>query len=295
MIVSVKDVHKSFGKQKVLDNVSFSIPEPDIVALVGPNGSGKSTLMNVMTHILKMDEGSVTILGKSNTDPNIFRNMSFMQDHSVLYDYLTGYDHLQFIGDVQGLSRQQILNTAERVGMTAYLNKKTAAYSLGMKQHLLLTMALVNDPKLLILDEPLNGLDPSSQIRVRQLLKTLYQEGTTILLSSHNLAEIDRLTSHILFLKDGRLIKEDMSEHEQVFYELTVDRPEQAVATLQKTTVTIEKIAENSLRVCLGDTPVHQLFQSLKDGHVTVHDINKKVAGSEERYRTIFTKAGQRE
>src|SRR5690606_7261978 len=158
---------KAYGKEQVLKGITFEIEEPQIIALVGPNGSGKSTLMNILTNLLPADKGEVTVLGRSNRDPNIFREISFMQDNTVLYEYLTGYDHLQFICDVQGLSKKQLLDTAGRIGITSYLNKKVKNYSLGMKQHLLLAMAVVNKPKLMILDEPLNGLDPTSAIRVR--------------------------------------------------------------------------------------------------------------------------------
>lgn len=124
MILSVNDIHKSYGKEQVLKGISFAIETPQILALVGPNGSGKSTLLNIITNLLTADRGEVSILGKSNKNPNIFKKISFMQDNTVLYDYLTGYDHLQFIGDVQGLSKQQLLNTAERIGISGYLNKK---------------------------------------------------------------------------------------------------------------------------------------------------------------------------
>ncbi|WP_129692486.1 ABC transporter ATP-binding protein [Gottfriedia acidiceleris] len=211
MILSVNQIHKSFGNEKVLSGITFEIHKPQIVALVGPNGSGKSTLLNTITNLLAADQGEVTILGKSNKNPTIFREISFMQDNSVLYDYLTGYDHLQFIGDIQGITRKQLIQTAEIVGVDGYLNKKVAYYSLGMKQLLLLTLAIVNQPKLLILDEPLNGLDPSSAIKVRELLLQLVEQGTAILLSSHNLSEIDRVTSHVLFLKKGVLINEELS------------------------------------------------------------------------------------
>src|SRR5699024_4624572 len=147
----------------------FTIEEPQIIALVGPNGSGKSTLMNIMTNLLPADQGEVTILENDHTDTSSFREISFMQHNSVLYNYLTGYDHLQFIGDVQNLPKEQIISIAERIGIDGYMHKKVGNYSLGMKQHLLLTMALANDPKLLILDEPLNGLDPTSAIKVRHL------------------------------------------------------------------------------------------------------------------------------
>lgn len=288
MILSVKDVHKSYGKEKVLKGISFEIIEPQIIALIGPNGSGKSTLLNIITNLLAADSGEVTILGKTNKDPNVFREISYMQDNSVLYDYLTGYDHLQFIGDVQGISKEQIIKTAERVGMASYLNKIVQNYSLGMKQHLLLTMAIVNDPKLLILDEPLNGLDPTSAIRVRELLLALYESGTTILLSSHNLGEIDRVTSKILFLKDGSLIKEDISEYEQIHYELVVNDVGKAESALTEESIPVEVVG-NKIRIY----SLNAALQVLEHQKITLLDIEKKMQGSEERYRKIFGKTGE--
>ncbi|HEY4553232.1 MAG TPA: ABC transporter ATP-binding protein, partial [Bacillaceae bacterium] len=249
MILAVQNVHKSYGKEKVLNDISFTIDRPSILALVGPNGSGKSTLLSIITNLLSADTGSVTVLNKSNKDPSIFREISFMQDNTVLYDYLTGYDHLQFIGDVQGLSKEQIVKTAERIGITHYLHKKVGNYSLGMKQHLLLAMSIVNDPKLLILDEPLNGLDPTSAIKVRNLLLELLEEGKTVLLSSHNLAEIDRVTSQILFLKSGRLIEEDISQYEFISYTFTVNDLEKAIELLTQHGVRIEKESEGKMKI----------------------------------------------
>ncbi len=290
MILSVTDVYKSYGKEQVLKGITFEIEEPQIIALVGPNGSGKSTLLNIITNLLPADKGKVTVLGKNNHDPNIFREISFMQDNTVLYEYLTGYDHLQFICDVQGLSKKQLLNTADRIGITSYLNKKVKNYSLGMKQHLLLAMAVVNKPKLMILDEPLNGLDPTSAIRVRELLLALRDEGTTILLSSHNLAEIDRVTSSILFLKKGNLIKENMAEFEQVRYQIAVDQTEKAVKALAAAGVPVEQV-DRHLHIYRRDVALDQVLKILEHEKIVIDDIEKKVFGTEERYRKIFTEA----
>lgn len=287
MILSVHDIHKSFRNEKVLSGVSFTIKKPEIIALVGPNGSGKSTLMNIITNLLTADRGEVTILNKGNHDPMIFKEIAFMQDNSILYDYLTGYDHLHFIASLQGISKNRILQTAKKVGSDGYLHKKVANYSLGMKQHLLLTMAILNEPKLLLLDEPLNGLDPTSAIRVRELLLSLHQEGMSLFLSSHHLAEIDRVTSNILFLKDGRLIKEDISRYENNFYQLIVDNPFQAKKVLEKEGMQVELI-DNSLQVYLADKKIDHLFSSLNQSGIVLEDIEKKVFGSEDRYRNIF-------
>ncbi|MEK5040231.1 ABC transporter ATP-binding protein [Sporosarcina sp. FSL K6-3457] len=294
MILSVNDIHKSYGKEQVLKGISFAIETPQILALVGPNGSGKSTLLNIITNLLTADRGEVSILGKSNKNPNIFKKISFMQDNTVLYDYLTGYDHLQFIGDVQGLSKQQLLNTAERIGISGYLNKKVKNYSLGMKQHLLLAMAVVNEPKLLILDEPLNGLDPTSAIHVRELLLELFEQGTTILLSSHNLAEIDRVTSKILFLKSGLLIQEDMSAYEQIRYAFVVEDVEKAENALMAAAIAVETVGDN-LQIYSDRASLASVLTVFEQQEIVVLDMEKKVLGSEDRYRTIFgEKSGSR-
>lgn len=287
-ILHVKNVNKSFGKEKVLDNLSFSIEENQIIALVGPNGSGKTTLLNIITGLEEADDGEIKILNMSNKNPDVFKEIAYMQDNSVLYDYLTGYDHLQFIGDVQSLTKDQIISTAERVGIKSYLNKKVGKYSLGMKQHLLLTMALLNQPKLLILDEPLNGLDPTSVIRVRQILQDIHKEGTAILLSSHNLSEIDRVTSNILFLKNGNLIKEDISKHLNTFYKINVSNTEKAVEILNKIGVEINNVDEDQLYISTNEHSIQDVVLELAENEVQVTDINKEILGSEERYQKIF-------
>ena len=292
MILSVENVHKSYGKEKILKGISFTIESPQIIALVGPNGSGKSTLLNIITNLLPANNGTVTILNKTNKNPNIFREISFMQDNSVLYDYLTGYDHLQFIGNIQNISKEQILKTAKKIGITGYLNKKVRNYSLGMKQHLLLTMAVLNDPKLLILDEPLNGLDPTSAIKVRELLIELHEKGTTILLSSHNLGEIDRVTSNILFLKDGLLIEEDISKYEKIRFEISVSDVNTAMEVLKEASIQVEN-ADGKLILYNEKMSLNQTIQLLSEKNILIMDIEKKVLGSEERYKMIFQQKEQ--
>lgn len=287
MILEVKDIYKSYGKEQVLKGISFTIEEPEIIALVGPNGSGKTTLLNVISNLLHADQGEVTILGKGNEDPKIFLEMSFMQDNSVLYDYLTAYDHLQFIAQVQRLPKERIIETAKRIGMESYLHKRVKSFSLGMKQHLLLAMAIINQPKLLVLDEPLNGLDPTSAIRVRELLLALEREGTAILLSSHNLAEIDRVTSKVLFLKEGQLIQEDLKEFEEVHYVIAVDQGEKAKDILNKASIFVE-IEQDNLFLNNEEYNLNDVLAILAKNDVTIVSVEQKILGSEERYRKYF-------
>ncbi|MFD1032879.1 ABC transporter ATP-binding protein [Metaplanococcus flavidus] len=290
MILSVNNIHKSYGKEKVLNNISFDMKGPQILALVGPNGSGKSTLLNIITNLLPADQGSISIIDKTNQDPSIFRDVSYMQDNSVLYDYLTGYDHLQFIGDVQKVSKKKVLAAAERIGITSFLNKKVSNYSLGMKQQLLLTMAIVNEPKLLIMDEPLNGLDPTNSIKVRNLLLELAKEGTAILLSSHNLSEIDHVTSNILFLKDGQLLNENLADYENVYYHFTLTTLEDPEPLLKDTKAIVKSFADNRLVLSLNGTALTEILGIFDREGMVITDVEKKVVGSEERYKELFGK-----
>ena len=286
-ILKVENIRKMYGQELVLDGVSFEITEPQIIALIGPNGSGKSTLLNILTNLLQPTSGQVTILEKNNTNPSIFREIAFMQDNSVLYDYLTGYDHLQFIADVQSLPKERITETAVIIGIESYINKKVKNYSLGMKQHLLIAMAIMNRPKLLILDEPLNGLDPTSAIKIRHLLLKLHDEGTAILLSSHNLGEIDRITTNILFLKNGRLIQEDISQFEKTHYLITVDKLEQANAILSKREIQVT-LETQRLKIPINNDSLEDILKLLQAENIRVLDIEKLVTGSEDRYKKIF-------
>lgn len=288
MMLKVENIRKTYGKEVVLDDISFEFPNPEIIALIGPNGSGKSTLMNIITNLTHPDNGTVTILGKSNTDPSIFKDISFMQDNTVLYEYLTGYDHLQFIADVQSLQKKDILEASKIVGNEPYLNKKVKNYSLGMKQHLLLAMAILNKPKLLILDEPLNGLDPTSAIRVRNLLLQLQKEGTGILLSSHNLGEIDQITKKILFLKEGMLIQEELTDIEELNYNITVDNLSLALGLLREKEIVFSMDNDKSRIKVQNSHGLQRALEALYAGGVHITDIEKKQLGSEERYRQIF-------
>ncbi|WP_053942671.1 ABC transporter ATP-binding protein [Kallipyga gabonensis] len=207
-ILQIKDLKKSYGKQEVLKGITMTLDQPGIYALVGPNGAGKSTLFNCISNIISPSPGTIEVVGLKNTDLKIFYSCSFLKDNRVLYDYLTGYDHLFFIQKAQKLDPDRVKEVVDALDIESYMNKKVGDYSLGMKQHLLLALAMLNKPKLMILDEPLNGLDPAAIVKVRRLLKDLVEAGTTILISSHTLSEVDKMTQDILWLKDGKIIEE---------------------------------------------------------------------------------------
>lgn len=215
MILSLKNLEKSYGKHKVLKNISFDLEKPTILGLVGPNGAGKSTLINCIGNLIPY-KGEINIFGISNKKPDVFQKMSILKDNTILYPYLTGLDHLKFIKESHKLDENRISYVIDFLDIGSYMDKKVASYSLGMKQHLLLAMAIMPDADLIIMDEPLNGLDPTSILKTRQIITDLHKNAKTLIISSHSLLEIDQVTNDILFIKDGRLIYENINDFKKL-------------------------------------------------------------------------------
>ncbi|SHF71136.1 ABC transporter ATP-binding protein [Ornithinibacillus halophilus] len=288
MIINVEGLKKRYKKQMVLKGIDMKVDSPQIIALVGPNGSGKTTLLNCMTNLLSFNEGQVELLEKKHTDSSLFHEVSYLQDNRILYGSLTGYDHLKFICSVQKLPTSKIKEVAERVGMESYLKKRVRNYSLGMKQHLLLAMVIINEPRLLLMDEPLNGLDPTSAINMRRILLELHDEGTTIMVSSHNLDEIDRLTNTIYFMKDGALLKESLEDFSTKKYLLTVSEVERAKVILEEQEVpfTVNKDYQIGFEDTVVD--VQTFIDRLNENDISIQDIEIQKIGAEKRYRELF-------
>lgn len=288
MIISIHNLKKQYKKEWVLKGIHIEVKTPTIIALVGPNGSGKTTLLNCMTNLLGFSEGDIQLLGKKHTNPSIFKEVSYLQDNRILYGNLTGYDHLKFICDVQHIPHSQIKQVAEKIGMTSYLKKRVRNYSLGMKQHLLLAMSIINKPKLLLMDEPLTGLDPTSAITMRNVLLELHHQGTTIMLSSHNLDEIDRLTNTIYFMKSGLIMEESLAELHQKQYIVTVNNGEKAMRILKEHAIPYRFIQANQLSFVEMNLKLPHFIQKMSEHEVCIEDIDSYKTGAEQRYQELF-------
>ena len=287
MIINVQGLKKRYHQQDVLKDITFQIENPQIVALVGPNGSGKTTMLNCLMNLLPFQEGEITILGKNHKDPSLFYDVSYLQDNRVLYGDLTGYDHLKFICKVQKLPISKVKEVAEYIGMDSYGKKRVRSYSLGMKQHLLLAMAVINNPKLILLDEPINGLDPTSAIHMRNILMDLHAKGTTIIISSHNLEEIDKMTNTIYFMKDGRILEESLTNLNIPHYSLFVSNTEQALQHLTTYAEDIQ-LQEGVLTFSEATLPLQKAIELLYKNDIQIMKIENKKIGAEKRYMELF-------
>jgi len=287
MIINVQGLKKRYHQQDVLKDITFQIENPQIVALVGPNGSGKTTMLNCLMNLLPFQEGEITILGKNHKDPSLFYDVSYLQDNRVLYGDLTGYDHLKFICKVQKLPMSKVKEVAEYIGMDKYGKKRVRSYSLGMKQHLLLAMAVINNPKLILLDEPINGLDPTSAIHMRNILMDLHAKGTTIIISSHNLEEIDKMTNTIYFMKDGRILEESLTNLNIPHYSLFVSNAEKALQHLTNYAEDIQ-LQEGVLTFSEATLPLQKAIELLYKNDIQIMKIENKKIGAEKRYMELF-------
>lgn len=287
-ILKIKDLKKKYGNHEVLDGINLQIDSPGIYAVVGPNGAGKTTLFNLISNLINADSGTIEVVGKNNSNKDIFFETSFLKDNNVLYDYLTGYDHLNFIKLAQKLPKDRVEEVVRKLQIESYMSRKVGDYSLGMKQHLLIALAMLNQPKLMILDEPLNGLDPTAVIKVRYLLKELVSQGTAILFSSHTLSEIDKLTGNIMFLKDGRIVEKKLEYSNENIYILEIEN----ILDINFNDINFTgfewSIFENKLKVELKSKSLNELLQLLLNNNIKIMDINRYKKGSEEKYIEMF-------
>ncbi len=211
-LVVADHLSKWYGQVIGLNDVSVSIP-PGITGLLGPNGAGKSTLLKLLTGQLKPSKGSITVLGEPVWgNPRIFFRIGFCPEQDAFYDRMTGLEWVAGLARLNGLDEQASRSAAryalERVDLMDAANKKIGGYSKGMRQRVKLAQALVHDPELLILDEPLSGMDPIARRRTIRLIKEWAREGRSILVSSHILHEIEAMTSSILLINNGRILAE---------------------------------------------------------------------------------------
>ena len=180
--IKLENIHKSYGNQKVLDDVSFEINKGEIVGLLGPNGAGKSTLMKIITGYIKADEGKVSILDKniSQNPVDLKNHIGYLPEHNPLYLDMYVREYLQFVASVYKVNSQRIEEVIKLTGLTPESHKKIEQLSKGYRQRVGLAAALIHDPDILILDEPTTGLDPNQLVEIRQLIKNLGKDKTLI-------------------------------------------------------------------------------------------------------------------
>ena len=215
-IIETHDLCKQYGNALRVAHLDLDVPEGSVYGFLGPNGAGKSTTLKMILGLVRPTAGSIRVLGKSMDSKNrlaVLRQVGSLIESPSYYGHLTGEENLRIVQTLRGVPEKNIREVLQIVRLDAQRGKKVAHYSLGMKQRLGLAAALLGYPKLLILDEPTNGLDPAGIQEMRELICELPERfGMTVVVSSHLLSEIDQMADHVAIIRDGELVFQDTLE-----------------------------------------------------------------------------------
>ncbi|MDR1983625.1 MAG: ABC transporter ATP-binding protein [Prevotellaceae bacterium] len=205
IVLEIDKLSKHFGSLVAVDNISFSVEKGNVYGLLGPNGSGKTTTLGMILNVVNPTKGSWKWFGKEH-NPEALKKIGAIIERPNFYPYLSAAKNLQIVANIKQASVSLIDEKLEIVDLLHRKNDKFAAFSLGMKQRLAIAAALLNNPEVLILDEPTNGLDPQGIIKIREIIKQIAETGTTIILASHLLDEVEKVCSHAVVLNKGKSI-----------------------------------------------------------------------------------------
>ncbi len=240
VILKTHSLTKQYGRQKAVHNISLSVNQGDIYGLIGKNGAGKTTLLRIISNLARPSQGTYEVFGRSRTDREAATRVSCLIENTGIYPHLSARDHLLLKGKALGLvDKTYIPAILEAVGLADTGRKSVKQFSLGMKQRLGIGLALVGQPDLVILDEPINGLDPQGIVEVRQLIARLNRDGMTFIISSHILEELAKLANRFGIIDNGSLIAEiSRSELE----EKSRDRIELSTPQTQKASLLLDRL-----------------------------------------------------
>lgn len=202
-ILSLKNLDKKFGRVHAVNNLSFNIQKGNVYGILGPNGSGKSTTLGIILNVVNKTSGEFSWFDGSLSTHEALKKVGAIIERPNFYPYMTASQNLQLICKIKGVPHDKIDEKLKIVNLYERRNSKFRTYSLGMKQRLAIASALLNDPEILILDEPTNGLDPQGIHEIRQIIKEIAKGGTTILLASHLLDEVEKVCSHVVVIRNG--------------------------------------------------------------------------------------------
>ena len=280
-MLQVIDLEKKYGDKTILDKVNFGLEKGQIKALVGPNGSGKTTLMNSISNSIKIDGGKIVIDNEQYYDEKIFNKLTFFMYETILDFNMKGIDYLELIKNTYKKSTEDVNNICKKYEIEGFAHKRVGEYSLGMKKKLMLAMSFLPGNDYVLLDEPLNGLDPTSVIKTKNLLKEIAKQNVGIIISSHGLNDLDDISRDILFLKDKKILEEKL---ESVKYlNLSTSNDE----LVKKTLMNNGYEYENKL-IILKDENIKSILKILSQLDVNIYSIDKKSKSSQERYMELF-------
>ena len=205
-ILTIENLYKRYGRIQALKNVSFEIQKGRVYGILGPNGSGKSTTLGIVLNVVNRTSGDYRWFDGKIQTHEALKKVGAIIERPNFYPYMTAEENLKLVCKIKSINYSKINEKLDLVGLSERKNSKFSTFSLGMKQRLAIASALLNDPEILILDEPTNGLDPQGIHQIRDIIKKIASQGTTILLASHLLDEVEKVCSHVIVLRKGEIL-----------------------------------------------------------------------------------------
>lgn len=291
-VLQIENLSKEVGKKKILHDINFEVFQGEVFGLLGPNGAGKTTIIRSIVSLIRRSSGTILIKGKDvGADfKTTISEIGAIIENPEFYMYLSGWENLKQFARMsrKDISENQLKEVVALVKMSDAIHEKVKTYSLGMRQRLGLAQALLHHPSILILDEPTNGLDPQGMAEFREIIRNLSAQGTSVLISSHLLSEVQQITDRFAIIDKGKLTHiekiSDVEEeaHSKYFFKVS----DEAAADLVFHSLDLEsKNSENNcLEVVVAEQQVPQVIKALVDHQVEIYAVFAKAASLEERF-----------
>lgn len=293
-VLSVRQLTKKF-KNIAVNNISFDVEKGNVYGLLGPNGSGKSTTLGMLLSTIQPTSGEWHWFNQKGTNTDTLKRIGAIIEQPNFYPYLSAEKNLKIVAEIKGVPYGRIDNVLITVGLLERKNDAFSTYSLGMKQRLAIASALLNDPEVLILDEPTNGLDPEGIIKIREIINYIASQGITILIASHLLDEVEKICSHVIILKQGTSIycgPVDQITNNNGYFELKADTDDELIAALKDFDLFAKISVENDLVIAQIDKDISALAlnQKLVSKNIYLSHLVKKKQSLETQFLELIKK-----
>ena len=288
-ILSISNLTKKFGYLTAVDDLSFTIKRGNIYGILGPNGSGKSTTLGMILNVVNKTTGNYNWFDGVLNTHQALKKVGAIIERPNFYPYMSAYQNLKLVCKIKGVSLEAIDRVLETVGLVERKDSEFRTFSLGMKQRLAIASALLNAPEVLILDEPTNGLDPQGIHQIREIIKGIAQKGTTILLASHLLDEVEKVCTHAVVLRKGKKLyagRVDEMISSYGFFELKSSKTSKLIEFIEKHPKISHHKQEDSLITAFLSAPLsaEDLIQNLFEKRIIVTHFIKRKESLEEQF-----------
>ena len=289
-ILSLKNLDKKFGRVHAVNNLSFDIQKGNVYGILGPNGSGKSTTLGIILNVVNKTSGEFSWFDGNLSTHQALKKVGAIIERPNFYPYMTAIQNLSLICKIKDISTEKIEEKLKIVNLFERRNSKFKTYSLGMKQRLAIASALLNNPEILILDEPTNGLDPQGIHEIREIIQKIAKNGTTILLASHLLDEVEKVCSHVVVIRDGVKLYsgsvDEMSASHGLF-ELNSNEPKNKLISILNNNSQIGSVKEegdNIIAYLTEEMEASEINTYLFKNGITVSHLVKRKPSLEEQF-----------